>query len=167
MEIYIKTSGQPQENTICQCKINGITLPLDVQISLNGDKLISSSQIIDGVTVYERVTRKPYTIDFDFVLREKTTSSGSNTIFNISYNTAGTDQWIFPLDKVAEMFQNIWSKDQVVAVENVYLNKLGIINIIINDIQIGTVRGSTDVPVRLKASEDFYSVKQQGQSLLI
>ena len=56
--------------------LNGLQLPLDTIILINGKKILAESQIIDGVSVFEHISRKPYTIDFDFTIRP----AGTRTI---------------------------------------------------------------------------------------
>jgi hypothetical protein len=167
-DLYTKKTGQLDDNSnVSQVVLGGFTLPYDVIITINGNKIIAQSQILDGVAVFERVTRKPVEIEFDFVMRSKNTTQRTATLGSFSLPLAKQTEWVFPLTETSEMMQKIWIKDQVLEVDNVYLNKLGIKQVILQDIQLTTIRGKTDVPVRIKAIEDYYSTKQQGTTLII
>jgi hypothetical protein len=167
-DIYTKKVGQiTDNNNVSQVVLGGYTLPYDVTIQITAGKMIAQSQILDGVAVYERVTRKPYEIEFEFVMRSKNTTQRTATLGSFSLPLAIQTQWVFPLNETTEMMQKIWVKDQVLEVDNVYLNKLGIKQVILQDIQLTTIRGKTDVPVRIKCTEDYYSTKQQGTTLII
>ena len=160
-QIYTPYKGDLNDtNQVCFVSLNGIRLPIDVQISLNGTKVIAQSQILDGVSVFERVTRKPFDIDFDFTMRDQKVAQAKG--LKPSINT-----WIFPLDETNALFGYIWEPDKVLQVQNLFLNKLGIQQVIVSDIQISTIRGNVDVPIKLKTIEDFYSTKTQGTTLLI
>lgn len=125
-------------------------LPYDVIISINGNKLIAQSQIIDGVVAYERITRKPFDIDFSFTLRQ-----------------INNKKWVFPISELSNFDYNVWTLDGVIDVENSMLNGMGIFKIIIETVQYTTIAGSTDMPVKLKCLEDVYSSQQLGQTLII
>lgn len=160
-QIYTPYKGDLSDtNQVCFVSLNGIQLPIDVQISINGNKVIAQSQILDGVSVFERVTRKPFDIDFDFTMRDQKITAAN-------FLRPNKNTWIFPIDQVATAFAYIWEPDQVLKVENLFLNKLGIQQVIVSDIQISTIRGNVDVPMKLKTIEDFYSTKTQGTTLLI
>jgi hypothetical protein len=171
----IKSSGIPGENYVCVVWLTPISvsssqdssgnnpdsfqLPLDVDISFSGDKLIAQSQILDGVAVYERVTRKPFEINFSFTLRET----------QITSSTLGfhRDRFIFPMELSKEFHQKVWLKDEVLKVDNIWLNKLGILQVVLNDMQVGTKPGNTDIFIKMKCTEDTYSTSQTGKTLLI
>lgn len=169
MQVFVKTSGvNTTGNTVNIVKIGDYELPCpDVIISIDGNKLIAQSQILDGVAVYERVTRKPYAINLEFTVRDKNTLQGSNNIGSFNWKSASQDQYIFPLGMLQDIFQNIWLPDQVLDIENTLLNALGIFKIVIDDISIKTIRGSVNVPVTIKCLEDVYSIDSQGTTLLI
>jgi hypothetical protein len=169
MQLYIKNTGSDNGSNVCEVRLAGILLPLDVQFSVNGNKLIAESQILDGVAVYERITRKPYEIDFDFTMRSQTPviTKSNISVAGLKIPQARVNKWSFPLDETNDIFQNVWALDKVIKVENVFLNKLGIQQVIIADIQITTIRGSIDVPIKIKTKEDFYSTNSVGTTLII
>jgi hypothetical protein len=167
MELYFTKKDNGGKNDICDVKIGDIDLPKDVLISLNGNKMIAQSQILDGVAVFERVTRKPFDIDFDFTMRSQKQTSFGVTINKTNLHLPTTGLWTFPLQEVTALYQNVWKKDEVMKVVNTFLNSLDIHQVIIQDVQITTIRGSVDVGIKLKTIEDFYSTKSQGTTLLI
>ena len=178
MQLYFKNSGQNQTgNVVNVVVLGGYTLPEDCMISINGDKLIAESQILDGVSVYERVTRKPWQVALDFTMREKDIIQGNNSIIGGGlqtkitkgqYQTAAISQWKFPSKTLAEMVQNTWIPDMVLQVQNSLLNNVfGIFQLVIRSVKVTTIRGSINVPITLNCSEDYYSTKSQGTTLLI
>lgn len=177
-DIYTRYKGDLEDtNDICIVKLNGILLPLDVLISINGQKIIAQSQILDGVAVFERVTRKPYDIDFDFVVRGVKKTKPKGLIPGLTINKPTINNWIFPMEDtesdgiyypgVPTIFGYNWEPNEVLKVENLFLEKLGIRQVIVSDIQITTIRGSINVPIKLKCFEDAYSTKTQGTTLII
>ena len=125
--------------------LNSIQLPIDVTISLDDEKVIAESKILDGVSVYERVSRKPFNIDLNFTIREQ--------------NALG--QYIFGQKTAATIITSIWQIDEVVPVVNSFLNKLGINEIIIKNITFATDRGTTNILCSLKCLENYNSNGQQ------
>lgn len=127
--------------------IGGITLSQDTVITLDGEKVIPGSKILDGVYVAEHVGRMPYEIEFKGTLR---ITNSTNTVN------------IFPQDAIDDLFQNVWIPDTVQKIQNTYLNKLGIQEIIIKKVKSQTVRGSTNLPFTLMAMEN-----QLGTTLIV
>lgn len=126
--------------------IGGIALPPDVVIMLNGHKILAMSRILDGISVVEHVGREPYKLEFE-------------ATFRITQDNGLT--YIFPQDALDDLWTNIWLPNSIQTIQNTYLNKLGIQEIIIEDIMPVTVRGSKNVPFKLKAIENVI-----GQTLI-
>lgn len=127
--------------------IGGITLPPDVIVLLNGRKILAMSRILDGVSVIEHVAREPYRIEFECTFR----ISNDN---GLSY--------IFPQDAIDGLWTNIWLPNSVQTIQNTYLNKLGIQEVVIEEISPVTVRGSKNLPFKLKCYENVI-----GQTLIV
>ena len=124
--------------------LNDIILPIDVIIALNGEKVIAETKILDGVSVFERVSRKPFEISFDFNLRK----------------VNALKQYIFPNDTAVELMTNVWAVDEVIQCENTFLNALGIKDLIVKSITFATIRGNTNIPCSLKCLEMYNSTIQ-------
>ena len=133
--------------------IGPITLPSNVVISLGGKKVIAKSVILDGVQVTERIAREAYSIDFEFDLYEVRPDNSLNSDKTIT---------IFPQDLLDDIFQQIWLPNTVQNVNNTYLNKLGIQQIIIEEIMPETIRASKKINVRMKCYENI-----PGQTLIL
>jgi hypothetical protein len=125
--------------------IGGITLPPDTAIYVSGKKVLATSKILDGVSVVERILREPYEIEFECVVRAQ---------------QAG--DYIFPQDALDNIWSNVWLPDTVQKIQNTYLNKLGMQEIIIESVSPTTVRGSKNIPLRIRAYENV-----AGQTLLV
>jgi len=136
--------------------IGGISLPLDTAIFLNGRKVLAQSDILDGVNVFEHILRKPYEIDIDVIVRPTGDIPGD------IYQPTVNNQQVFPQDKLNNIWFNIWLPNTVLDVTNTYLNGLGITEIIVESIQPATVRGSTNIPVRIRAFENI-----PGQTIIM
>lgn len=132
--------------------LNGFQLPLDTIILINGKKTLAQSLILDGVSVFEHVNRSPYEITFDFTIRPQNVYPGQSNPGIISP---------FPQITMNNLW-NLWETNSVQQVQNTYLNGLKISSIIIESIQPATVRGSLNIPVKLKAFEN-----QPGQTIII
>lgn len=146
-----------QTNNPSLINIGGIYLPQDTEIYLNGRKVLAESQIIDGVSVFEHILRKPYEIEFNVVVRESTAIPGSNFDPFVSPTSNA-----FPQSQLNYLWYNIWTPNTVNTITNTYLNGLGIQEIIISDISPATVRGSKNIPLRIRAFEN-----QPGLSIII
>ena len=125
--------------------LGGVTLPNDTAIYLNGKKKLVMTPILDGVVVYERILREPYEIEFEGVIR---TQEGNRQIFG--------------QNEIDNIWSNVWLPNSVQKLVNTYLNKLGIMEVVIESITPYTVRGSTNIPFRIRAYENV-----PGQSLII
>lgn len=128
--------------------IGNIFLPASTQVILRGEKIIAESQIIDGVSVFEHISRRPYEIDFDITIWQ-----GDNS------NQASTS---FPQQQINNIFSDLWTPNTVQTINNTYLNGLGIQQIIIKSIAPQPRLGSTNVVIRIKAYEN-----QLGQTIIL
>lgn len=137
-----------QSNNPSAIAIGGIFLPATTQIILRGEKTIAESQIIDGVSVFEHISRKPYEIDFDIKIWQQDNSNLASTTF--------------PQQQVNNIWNDIWSPNTVQILNNTYLNGLGVQQIIIKSISPMPQLGSTILTIRIKAFEN-----QIGQTIII
>ena len=100
--------NKPSEVYLSTIPNKWVRLPIDVVIGLDGDKVIAESKILDGVAVFERISRKPFEINFEFTCREQDESGN----------------YVFPQDTIQELVQTVWQKDQVIQLKNTFLNSL-------------------------------------------
>jgi hypothetical protein len=147
---YTTTSLIDETNIPSYTVLNSVVLPADTLISFNGEKIIAESKILDGAFVFERVGRKPVEITLDFTIRGRDTFG----------------KYIFGQNDFYELWTGIWQVDSIVPIENTFLNKIGISNVVIRSISPMTVRGKIEIPCTIKCNEMFNSVIQQ-QSLNI
>lgn len=128
--------------------IGNIFLPASTQVILRGEKIIAESQIIDGVSVFEHISRKPYEIDFDIKIWQGDNSNQASRTF--------------PQQQINNIWNDVWNPNSVQVLNNTYLNGLGIQQIIIKSINPMPQLGSTILTIRIKAMEN-----QIGQSIII
>jgi len=154
-KIYTPPVFDPTNNpsqVILTNTITGLsfTLPQDVMITLNGEKILAENNILDAinvgttVNVVERIAREPYEIEFIFNLWLLSQSS------------------VFPQAQINNLWQTVWLPDTVINVNNTYLNQLGISQVIVKKISPKPERGSTNLFVKLLTRENV-----PGQSLTI
>jgi hypothetical protein len=138
-------------NNPSEVYLNGVKLPLDVIIGLDGDKVIAESKILDGVVVYERISRKPFEINFEFTCREQDE----------------TGKYIFPQSTINDLVKTVWIPDQVIPLKNTFLNALKIFYVVIQPITFSTIRGNTNVIASIKAKESPDDNVNFGTTLII
>lgn len=124
--------------------IGTVALPASTNIALSGEKIIAESQIIDGVSVFEHINRKPYEIEFKFL------------IWDASFNPE------FPQQIINNIWTEVWLPNTVQIVKNTYLNGLGVSQIIIKSIKPMPRLGSKNVDMVIKAYEN-----QPGQTIIM
>lgn len=136
--------------------LNGFELPQDSVIRWDAEKVIAESQILDGVSVYERIARKPYVIDLYCTFRQKNDST-----------IAGAPQYLFPQDLIDEFIKQAWVPNQLLTIENTLLNSIGITEVVFIKHSVDTIRGSLNVPVTINLKENYTPTGTQGQTLII
>jgi len=139
-----------------------INLPPDTIILPTGEKLIVESRILDGVSVTERIGRKPYEIEIEGTLRMSKTADGTGKYYD--FNTDGNQLTfsMFPQDYINELFETVFVPDAVLDITNTLLNALGVLQIIVRQARIAPIAGSNNVTFRITAYEN-----QPGESLII
>jgi hypothetical protein len=150
--------------------INGVQLPQDTITIFDGEKIIAESKILDGVMLFERVSRKPFDIDFNFTIRSDSDftllkSAPKSIQQQLQANFNESFSYEFPQKAIEGYFSQIWNLDQVVPVVSTLLNGVGIREIIIKKITITTVRGTTSVNGVIKCLENYGDNK--GGTLVI
>lgn len=146
-------NGPDLTNNPSRVLLGGYQLPLDTVIYLNGKKVFVLDKLLDGVSVVERISREPYELEFECVLRKKLEDG------KLNYDKT---QYIFPQDDLDDVWQKIWQPDTVVTIENTMINKLGIQEIIIETITPTTFRGSKNIALRIRGYENV-----PGQTLIL
>lgn len=140
--------------------IGGYQLPPDTLIRLGGKKVITKDAILDGVVVFEHISRYPYEIEFDIIIREDGAIPGFSTTIDVS--AAANAPQPFPQLSINNVWRQVWLPDSVQTIQNTYLNNLGILEIVIESIDPALVRGSKNIPIRMRAYENV-----PGKSLII
>lgn len=127
--------------------IGGITLPGDTALFIDGKKIAAIEKILDGVTVIEHVSIDAHKIDFEGTFRP---------IVNADLSTS------FPQPLINNFWKKVWKKDSVVPLVNTFFNSLGISELFIEMVHMGTVRGQKNVPFKLTTIEN-----QPGLSIIV
>lgn len=129
--------------------IGGIQLSGNVIIPVKNEKVIAQSQIIDGVEVFEHISRKSAEIDFDFTIFPNGVIQGTADKTNAFYGVNTFNQQV-----LNQFWNTLYLPNSVQAVQNTYLNGLGINQIIIKSISVVPRPGSPNITVKLKALEN-------------
>lgn len=143
---YVPPASDPT-NDPGVLSIGGIFLPADTIVFIDGAKNIAKSQILDGVEVTEHINRRATNLEFDIVIREDgaITSAGALPI---------TTPSPFPQDQLVNFWDTVWLPNTVQKIQNTVLNKLGILEIVIENVNVAEVRGSKNIPIRMTAYEN-------------
>jgi len=143
--------------------IGPVVLPPDSKIEITNKKIVVLTHILDGPSVFERISREPADIEIECVLRMQ--NQGGVTFYNTNNQPpglAGPVADIFPVQYMEDIWNQIWLPDSVQTVNNSYLNKLNISQLVIEHISAHVQRGSTNILLHLKCFENV-----PGQSLII
>lgn len=140
--------GIDPTNNPSDIAIGGIFLPASTQIMVRGEKILAESQIIDGVSVFEHISRKPYEIDFDITIWQQDGSNKASTTF--------------PQGQINDIFSIIWLPNSVQKIQNTYLNGLNIQEVIVKSVSPQPKLGSTNVIMRIKCFEN-----QPGETIIL
>ena len=160
ISIGINTTGKNTGQNYGLVTLNGLTLPNDCIFSPEFEKTIAKSQIVDGVEVFQRISRKSTSVTFDFTLRQEITTEGT-------FLQANKDEYVFPIDKLIELYTETFKPDKVLTVNNIVLNRLGIKLLIVEKFRPTLIRGSVSIPCVLTCYEDYYSNQDKGNTLII
>ena len=167
--------------------LNGYQLPWDTVISLDDEKEIAVSQILDGVAVFERIVRKPCDINIECSAAEllnnlrptfmQKIASGGNVSIQDQTPTGDfvtlRDQWTnppwveFPQWQLRFMFEKMFLPNQVQEIISTQLNDIGITQLIIKKISIMPKVGSKVVNVRFQCYENYVGTSSLGNSLFV
>jgi uncharacterized protein YlzI (FlbEa/FlbD family) len=124
-----------------------IQLPENTIILVNGEKIIAETRILDGVSVFERISRKPYEVNFEFNMYDR-------DIPSIPFSP-----FIFPQGKL-ELINDMFLENKVINVDNTLLNGYYIEELIIISFHTTTIRGTKTVLGSLKCKENFVNTNQ-------
>lgn len=141
---------------------NQVILPPDTLISIHADKHLVMTNILDGVSVFEHIQRKPCRIEFEGVLRMQTKGGIIYQNTTPPAGLTGITNNVFAQDYLNAVWTHLFLPDTVLKVANSYLNGLNIQEIVIESITPSVVRGSTNIPYHITAWENV-----PGQSLII
>ena len=144
-------------NSPSRCILGGVELSRDILITVDGDKVIAESKILDGVEVTERIGRNAYEINFEFTARQLLLQdmTGFADVPDATVGGSKDKHYIFPVDILKQIVNKIWSVDAVIDVTNTMLNDIFKINqVIIKKHSYTPIRGNTDVMVRIEAKEN-------------
>lgn len=151
-------------NTPGFINLGGIILPPDTVITpIEGKKLLVQTVILDGPSVFERVTRHPTKIEIECILRMQ--NQGGQNFYNTNNQPPGLTgpiNNVFAQQYLHDVWFNIFLPDSVLTIQNSMLNNLNISQVIIENCVAGTVRGSTNIPVKISCWENV-----PGQSLIL
>lgn len=119
--------------------INGydIELPPDTMVKIDGQKVIENNAILGGVSVYDHVKRGPYTVDFECTLTQMQ-----------------NNRYLFPQAKLITLWDRLFMPNESLWIENTYLNGLGVYELIVSEMEIGTSQGAMKLSLTIKAHEN-------------
>lgn len=130
-------------------------MPVGFDISIQGSKQISRSQLVDGPTIFERIANQPTSINISFKLESRPPEDLNE--FQL-WKTADIVLDARPALSVAaelsELFAAIKAEDRVFEIGNPILNdKFNIFNVVLESYSVTPERGSTVWEVSLDLLE--------------
>lgn len=143
--------------------IGTIQLPPDSKVEITNKKILVLTHILDGPSVFERISRDPADIEIECVLRMQ--NQGGVTFYNTNNSPSGLTgptYDVFAVQYMEDVWNQIWLPDSVQTVNNSYLNKLNISQLVIEHVSAQVQRGSSNILLHLKCYENV-----PGQSLII
>jgi hypothetical protein len=150
-------------NTPGTVQLGGILMSVDTLTFLNGKKILVLTHILDGPSVFERISRDPCEIEFEGVLRMQ--NQGGINFYNTNSAPPGLTgplNNVFAQQYMNDVWTNCYLPDSVLNVKNSFLNGINISELVIETISVRPRRGSTDIAFKIKAFENV-----PGQSLII
>lgn len=130
-------------------------MPVGFDISIQGSKLISRSQLVDGPTIFERIANEPTSVNISFKLESKPNSVDLLNPYKLSSDVVINKEIGYGIAaELAELFRQIKAEDRVFEIENPILNdKFNIFNVVLESYSVTPERGSTIWEVSLDLLE--------------
>lgn len=130
-------------------------MPVGFDISIQGSKLISRSQLVDGPTIFERIANEPTSVNISFKLESKPNSVDLLNPYKLSSDVVINKKIGYGIAaELAELFRQIKAEDRVFEIENPILNdKFNIFNVVLESYSVTPERGSTVWEVSLDLLE--------------
>ena len=130
-------------------------MPVGFDISIQGSKLISRSQLVDGPTIFERIANEPTSVNISFKLESKPNSVDLLNPYKLSSDVVINKEIGYGIAaELAELFRQIKAEDRVFEIENPILNdKFNIFNVVLESYSVTPERGSTVWEVSLDLLE--------------
>lgn len=123
-------------------------MPLSISFAVRANKVLDNSQLVDGPSVTQRVSKSPRTVDVNFSIERRETPSNADnsayveaTAIRYSQDETTDKQAIYKLTRVlADLFEN----NDVFQVKNPVLNdEIGISWAVMTDYRFSPDQGST------------------------
>lgn len=168
-----KESALDGNSNVNIVEINGYTLPPNVLIRIDSDKIIAEHQIIDGEPVFERIADSAKRVEFEFSFVKTSgmvvTNGKIQGIISPVTTVMGqpVEKYSYPIDLYDDFLQKVVLPNEVLPVKNTLLNTRGIYYLIVQSDSCTPERGRMDLPVTLRCLSDKYNTKNNKTSLLI
>lgn len=139
-----------------------IMLPPDTVIIPDDEKLLVRTEILDGVSAFERILRLPMYMEFHGTFRMQAINGTRYNNTTPPAGLIGMPVNVWPQEYINDVWQYVFLPDTVLIIKNSFLNGIGIQQVIVEKFGQEPARGTTDVRFRLQAWENV-----DGPSLLI
>ena len=130
-------------------------MPVGFDISIQGSKLISRSQLVDGPAIFERIANQPTSINISFKLESRPPEDLNEfQLWKTADIVLDARPALSVAAELAELFRQIKAEDRVFEIENPILNdKFNIFNVVLESYSVTPERGSTVWEVSLDLLE--------------
>ena len=142
--------------------VQEIVLPPDTVILPDAEKIIPQCVILDGVSVFERVARKPTLLEMRGTFRMQDINGTRYNNTNPPAGALGFINNVFPQDYINDVWTYTFLPDTVLIVKNSLLNGIGIQEVIVEKFSMEPGMGTKNVGFRLMCWEIV-----QGPNLII
>lgn len=142
--------------------VQQIQLPPDTVVIPEGEKRLAMTFIVDGPSVFERIQTKPRRLEFRGTFRMQDIGG---TRYNNTTPPPGATGWVnnvFPQEYINDVYNYVFLPNTVLTLKNSFLNGIGILELIVENIIFEPRPGTTNVGYSLAAWEN-----QRGQSIII
>lgn len=126
-----------------------IYMPLNIRFTVAGSKTVAQSQLVDGITIYERIANNPQTINVSFIIQRLEPADAEDIDRTTTMGNVGGSG----LYKLTSFIKSLYLNDEVFEVENSVLNnEFGVSYVFIKDYNFSPQQGSTfgDVSMTLQ-----------------
>lgn len=123
-------------------------MPLSIRFTLHAQKNLQESQLVDGPTIIERVSKAPKTIDVTVRLERKETESPT------ALHVVSDENLYNPVSDISAMIHDLYDNRDVFQIDNPILNREhGVTHVVMREYSITPSEGSTLMTLQMSLTQ--------------